>query len=47
MHAHLVCIGEKPVILSDFLNLKPHLNKRTGTESNSYQIKQALTKSEG
>ena len=43
----LSCIIEKHVILSVFHALKPHLNERTVTESNSYQIKQALTKYEG
>ena len=46
MHIKFV-FSERHVILTEFLTLKPHSNERTGTESKNYQIKQALTKSEG
>ena len=47
IHAYQFCISEKHVILTEFLNLKPHLNERTRTENKNYQTKQALIKCEG
>ena len=48
MHIKLLLLKSmKHVILTEFLTLKPHLNKRSGIESKNYQIKQELAKCEG